>query len=348
MPPFRKALSVLREHGTIPFSWRALNYANIWNPVWNTATSRRPIGTNVFDREWDLLIILDTCRPDALKVLTGSNSRIGSVNQMQSVGSMSAEWILNTFTERHWEDIAETAFVSGNIWSHRIFNQQFHERTTHDYKTIHKGAPQWTPVSSDAFGHYEIVSAVANQNDRLHPENEAIPHILTDRTIAVGREEDYERLIVHYTLPHLTFIADALDWEPRAMSVEELMAGPRATRDLRPEEQSYDPARRGEVSIKTVRQAYFQNLRLAFDYVEILLENVDAKRTVVSADHGEAFGENGLWGHPYGCPFPVVKSVPWATTTATDERTYESKWAPLERIPSEQERVEFLQNMGYL
>jgi len=69
---------------------------------------------------------------------------------------------------------------------------------------------------------------------------------------------------------------------------------------------------------------------------------------VITADHGEAFGEMGVWGHPYGFPFAPVKTVPWAETTATDERTYESRYDPLERSPTEHESAEFLKHMGYL
>jgi len=261
---------------------------------------------------------------------------------------MSAEWMLNTFTEEYTNKIARTAFVSGNIWSHRIFEEGYHEHKQHDYKSLHRGYPRWQPVSAEAFEHYETVSAIANQDDRLHPENEAIPHILTDRTIAVGREIEWDRLIVHYTLPHLTFIADALDWEPEESSMADLIAGPKATRQLRPEEQSYGPARRGEVSTSKMRAAYRNNLELALEYVDILLENVDADTTLISADHGEGFGEYGVWGHPFGWPLAPVKTVPTVTTTATDERTYESQHEPLKRTPTEEERREFLETMGYL
>jgi hypothetical protein len=261
---------------------------------------------------------------------------------------MSAEWMLNTFTQEYSEEIAQTAFVSGNIWSHRIFNQRFHEHNQHDYDNLHRGYPKWQPVSTDAFAHYELVSAVANQDDRVHPQNEAIPHILTDRAIAVAREKDIDRMIVHYTLPHLTFIADAIDWTPGELSQEKLMNGPDAVRDLRPEEMSYDLARRRDVSREMVYNMYLQNLRLAIDYVAILLRNVNAEKAIITADHGEAFGEKGIWGHPFGFPFAPVKTVPWAETTASDEDTYESRYDPLERSPTEHESTELLKHMGYL
>jgi len=346
--PISDGIQILRTQGFWPFSWRTIKYLHIWDALWNTTTSRSPIGENIFDYEWDLLIILDTCRVDSLGKLSDSRSWLNNINQMRSIGSMSAEWILNTFTEDYREQISETAFVSGNIWSHRIFNERFHEHGNHRYDMIRRGWPSWKPVSSEDFAYYETVSAIANQDDRVHPENEAIPHILTDRTIAVGRKKEFDRLIVHYTLPHLTFIADAIDWEPEQTPITELMDGPDPIRDLKSYELSYDPARRGEVSPETVREAYLQNLRLALDYVNILVENVDAGKAIISADHGEALGEHGLWDHPYGYPFAPVKIVPWVELSASDERTYDPCYDQLKREPTEHERDEFLKQMGYL
>lgn len=70
------------------------------------------LGRIIFEREWDLIIILDTFRVDALQnqvdELMGHN-----IEKMRSVGSNSAEWKLNTFTERYSDKIEKSAFVSG-------------------------------------------------------------------------------------------------------------------------------------------------------------------------------------------------------------------------------------------
>ncbi len=311
-------------------------------------TSRYSFGTNIFDKKWDLLVILDTCRVDTLTQLSEERSWIDSVNQIKSVGSMSPEWILNTFTHEYSDEIRNTAFVSGNIWSHRIFNDNFHLHRNHEYNMIHRGYPSWDPVSSGEFKHYETVSAVANQDDRVHPENEAIPHILTDRAINVGRKINPDRLIVHYTLPHLTFIADAIDWKEGKLSTNELMSGPDPTRELRPHERSYEPVERGVVPRKTVQKSYTQNLRLALDYVNVLRRNIDAETAIISADHGEGHGEYGVWGHPYGSLSPYVRNVPWAEFTASDQGTYSPQYAQLQRSPTAAEKESFLENMGYL
>lgn len=348
MARLKEGLTVLRDHGVWSATWQTLVHLGVWMAAWNTVTSRHPIGTNIFESDWDLLIILDTCRVDALRAMIPERSWFDTVEQRRSVGSMSAEFMLNTFRNGHRKSVSDTAFVSRNVWSQRILDERFHERTDHEYGLIHDGWPTWNPLSGDDLGYHERVDPIDNQDDKLHPEHGHIPHVLTDRAIAVGRETDCERLMVHYNVPHLKYIADALAWESGETSLQMLMNGPEAIRDLRPEERSYDPVRLGDVSPEVVKEAYRQNLRLALDYVGVLLQNVDADNVVITADHGELLGEHGLWGHPFGYPFGPVKTVPWVRTSATDERTYESVYEPLRHRPNEEEQRELLRSMGYI
>jgi len=347
--PIKEGISTLKKNGLQTFTFQAANHLGIYRPIWNTITSRRPVGTNIFERKWDLLVILDTCRPDYLARCAESVDWLTGVGEIQSVGSMSAEWMLQTFTEEHSEQISETALLSENIWSYRILEEEFHKYQNHNYDMIHAGYPRWNPVSVDSFGHYELIYPSGNQDDRLHPEAGHIPHILTDRAIDVGRQKDFDRLIVHYNLPHLRHIADAIDWEPGEKSHSKLMAANLpVARDLRPEERSFDSVNQGEVPAKAVRDNYLKNLRFCLEYVGILLENMDADKVVISADHGEGLGDRGVLYHPFGCPFSEIKTVPWAITTADDQGTYVSKYEDLNTIPNDREIRGRLKALGYL
>jgi hypothetical protein len=347
MRRLRRGIEILRSQGPRSLLWHSFNHLDVWHPLWNTGTSRYPIGTNVFDREWDVLVVLDACRVDSLRGMSNEYDWIQDVESTRSVGSMSPEWMLQTFSEARREDIQDTALVAANIWASRIFDERYHKKGTHDHDVIHKGRPAWKPVPKDAFGYFEQVYPIDHQNDRLHPKGQ-IPHITTDRAIAVGREQDFDRLIVHYGLPHLPLIADAIDWSPGELSTSELMSGPKATRDLHPFEQTFGPAQNDEIPASQARELFNRNLRLGLEYVEILLSNIDAETVAITADHGEGFGENGVWNHPFGYPFSPIKTVPWTETTATDTGSYESRFEPLDRSINEQERVEFLKDMGYL
>jgi hypothetical protein len=85
--------------------------------------------------------------------------------------------------------------------------------------------------------------------------------------------------------------------------------------------------RNGDVSWERVRDAYRSNLKYVLNDVALLLENVDADRAVISADHGNAAGEFGIYGHPR-VPLSPVRTVPWYTTTATDEHRYSPEVTP--------------------
>nr|WP_239638886.1 MULTISPECIES: hypothetical protein [Halorubrum] len=90
--------------------------------------------------------------------------------------------------------------------------------------------------------------------------------------------------------------------------------------------------RRGEVSVERVRTAYEANLRYVLDEVESLAASVDG-RIAVTADHGNCFGEWGLYGHPMHTPVSALLAVPWATVDGADEGTREPTLTPPEPLP---------------
>lgn len=151
------------------------------------------------------------------------------------------------------------------------------------------------------------------------------PRAVTDAAIRVGRETDLDRLVVHYMQPHFPSIVDdrgdgvALRaFGEESLSVwEDLRFGLRAPAD--------------------VWSAYRANLRTVLDDVRLLLTNVDADRAVVTADHGNAFGERGLYGHAAGVALRPLREVPWAVTTATDTGSYEPPQVAGEAAASEAE-----------
>jgi len=342
-----KRTRALRHRGVIGASWSVLRRSGAYNAVWNTLTSRRPFGTNVFTRDWDLLVLIDTGRPDAVRKLLSKYDWLTDVQSVRSVGSSSPEWYLNTFSEDYADEIEETALISANIYAHRVLDQWTASTGAAD-DFLKKGCPVWKQVPSDSLAHFEQITGMIDQYETLHSESSATPHVATDRAISVAREHDPERLIIHYTLPHVPFIAGALDWFPDQLSTEELMDGPEETRSLRAEETGYQRYVYGDLSRQDAYRNYLGNLQLVFDYIDVLRKNVGAQSAVISADHGEALGEWGLWDHQHGYPFGPMRIVPWAPFEATDKGTYEPQYNPPGRMPNEQDRRAFLEDMGYL
>jgi hypothetical protein len=274
-----------------------------------TVGRRLDYGTNVYDREWDVLVVLDACRADALASV--APDWLGPVETVRSVGSSSSEWLENTFLDH--PETGRTAMVTGNTWTERY-------------------------LDTDAFGALDEVWKYAWDEERNTVPAEAI----TDRAVALARERDPARLVVHYMQPHHPFVPDPIDGD----------GGMARTGSHSNAANPWVALRRGEISVERVRTAYEANLRYVLEEVHSLVRNVSG-RVAVTADHGNLFGEWGLYGHPMYTPVPALLSVPWAETTGEDGGTRTPTLDPPERLPvsrvygaeSDRERLDAL---GYL
>jgi len=162
-------------------------------------------------------------------------------------------------------------------------------------------------LDGDDFGHLDEVW----RSDWDRTEGTVLPRPVTDRAIKHARKRDPERLIVHYMQPHHPFLGDETDgFAPEAFP------NPKTA-------DPWDQVRWGQRDADDVVSAYRRNLRHALDDVELLLSNLDAERTVITADHGNALGERGLYGHPAYAGIDAIRRVPWYVTSATDTDEYE-------------------------
>ncbi|SDF26623.1 hypothetical protein SAMN04488067_10333 [Halorubrum xinjiangense] len=301
--------------------------------LWLTLSTRVRFATPAFEREWDLLVVLDTCRTDALAAVADEYDFLDDRDSVRSPGSTSGEWVAHTFDRAYADEISRTAYVTANPHSNAVLRDRL---LPPQYVPAPATWPDWDPVAPDEVGLLDEVWADA-RDDRL---GVVPPATVTDRAIAAGREADLDRLVVHYMQPHAPYIAGVVDGED---PLSEACAEP------------FEALRRGEVDREEMWDSYLDNLRLALDEVESLLENVDAERVVITADHGEAFGEWGFYEHPVGCPLPAVKRVPWVETTATDRGTRSptpaaSESAASESVasdPAERDVDEQLRDLGY-
>lgn len=128
---------------------------------------------------------------------------------------------------------------------------------------------------------------------------------MTDHAIAQGRNLEMDRLVIHYMQPHAPYLPAALE---RGHATETEVSPFRAFID-------------GDASEEEVWELYLDNVRYVLDSVDDLLENLDAEKVIITADHVELFGEWFMYGHGVGLPYPRIKRVPWVETTATDTQT---------------------------
>lgn len=266
-----------------------------------TLTSRYPLGVNVYDRDWDLLVVLDACRPDALHAVADEYPFLERIETVWSRGSMSEEWLAKTFTTPHLEAVERTAMITSNRYIEPVLSNRTFPRST---GWAPFGWPDWNVVTADDFAHLDPVWRYA-RSERL---KQVPPRVLTDHAITLLRRREFERTIVHHLQPHHPFIARAVRENDSVTTEEaEVMA---ALRD-------------GRLSRREAWRRYLDNLRLVLDETALLLDNVDAQTVAITADHGELFGRYGLYGHPCGVPIPSLRRVPWVETTAADRRTHD-------------------------
>jgi hypothetical protein len=118
-------------------------------------------------------------------------------------------------------------------------------------------------------------------------------------------------MIVHYLPPHQPY-------------------GSRAIQENRPltelERNPWASLKRG-VPREELWETYLGELRFVMDSVQTLIRNIDADDIVISADHGEAFGEFGVYAHPM-LPIPALRSVPWVKTTGLGQDEYNPRLTP--------------------
>ncbi|MEF8887236.1 MAG: hypothetical protein V5A30_05465 [Haloarculaceae archaeon] len=305
------------------------------------AVSRFCPGTPVWEREWDICCVLDGCRVDLMREVAGEHRAVpgGSVESVWSVGSQSAEWMDVTFGPAHREELARTAYVTGNPFTAQ----------SADHVLVTSG--ETLPLDPDEWGLLYEAWREEWVDDRI---STIPPDPLTDAALAVWNrraELGVDRVLVHYMQPHAPFrsrpewflgTADIESWGQIRGSggdggddSESQAAETAALTELSPEELAElerlseaetdgikDPwtrLRDGELPREEFWAAYRDNLRWVLDDVARLLEGTTA-RVALTSDHGNAAGEWGVWSHPPGVPIPALRKVPWVSRRGTGER----------------------------
>jgi hypothetical protein len=304
------------EHGLVEGSIEAGKafwtgaFCRFGEHVWN-------YGDTIFEHgEWDVLLVLDTCRPDVLEEVAADYDYLpADVPTRTSAASASIEWVdKNLRNDEYAAELAETAYVTGNLFSENI--------------------EDGTLLMNDEVWQYGWSNEVYTTP----------PEVLADRAIDVHRSHDPDRMIVHFMQPHApyrTLIDRYPDWfnPPNPEDDDD---------PSHPAWQLWENLRHGVISHEEVWEAYRDNLRWVLDDgVDLILENVDADRVAITADHAEAFGEWGLYAHPPYAPAPVLKNVPWVVTSAEDTGSYEPTVEAETPDVEEDELNERLRALGY-
>lgn len=168
------------------------------------------------------------------------------------------------------------------------------------------------------------------------------PEIVTEAAIKAHKKYPNKRIIVHYLQPHTPFINNPeLIYSSDSSSVYEDEP-----------DTVWEALGQGLVKQQDVWQAYQENLERVLPEVYRLLGDITG-RVVVSADHGNLFGERTfpvpvkVHGHPPGIRNKSLVTVPWAVSEG-NRRTIHRGSTESTSEASSREIQEQLRSLGYV
>jgi len=272
-----------------------------------------------FDEEWDYLVVLDACRYDTFaEVYDGYLS--GHLEPRRSAGSATPEWAAKTLTGRY-----DARYYSANPFINSL------------------GVPL-NEVGWGASCGYEwsaadhLAEVVDLWHDAWVDDLGTVPPGAVTRAVRARDDHvdrDHDRVVIHYMQPHAPFLRRG-----RGRKLRRVRDGIRAPAGGGPLDCVVTPLRRriegaldgnslvgmvgmwADLDLRglldvlaggtavTLRRYYEENLRLALEAVVDLVADLDGT-VVVTADHGEAFGEEGVWEHHVETHIPPLVEVPW-------------------------------------
>ncbi|WP_115879994.1 sulfatase-like hydrolase/transferase [Haloferax sp. Atlit-12N] len=135
-----------------------------------------PTGINIFEEDWDNLVILDACRFDALQKMIDLE---GSLESKTSKGTSTPQFLRTNFTR---ERLHDTVYVTANGWIIRL----------------------WDELNTEL---HQINCLV--DNDDLGEKGGGIsPKRVTDEALETAERYPNKRLVIHYVQPHKPYLGD--------------------------------------------------------------------------------------------------------------------------------------------
>lgn len=154
---------------------------------------------------------------------------------------------------------------------------------------------------------YDVISVWdKGWDDDLHT---VPPDVMTEVTLEAATDYPNKRILTHYLQPHYPFIG----------KLGKNFHAKYGYTDLSKNNNMWTKMRRGEVSKAAAWEAYVENLEILLPYIKDLIDEF-VGRTVLSSDHGNAFGEYGVYGHPPRAYIPCLQQVPWFIVDSKDRK----------------------------
>ncbi|WP_136601188.1 alkaline phosphatase family protein [Salinigranum halophilum] len=240
-----------------------------------------------------------------------TNEISGELESKISKGSSTGEFLRNNFLNEKYND---TIYISANphVLNYNI-DKKFYDR-----------ARLWED----------------EWNEELRT---VLPERVAERSIKVFRNNPNKRLIIHFIQPHYPFIGEI------GREIEHgSMTGAGAIADERDYATIWEKLSDNKVEKQVVWDAYRENLELVLPQVENIIHEVGGK-CIISSDHGNALGEQGVYGHPGGVYIQELVEVPWLTVETGSRREIISESKHRHEGNQQTEKMEErLSHLGYV
>jgi len=310
---------------------------------------------NIVEEDWDNLIILDACRYDFFEKVYREYLPDGNLEKRRSRGSNTPEWLEKNFTAKY-----DITYVSSNpfINSHGIPLNKLRPRCSYPWK---------------ATEHFSKIIDVWNfgWDERLR----AVKPEEVNKAYLSNKVKDYNRKIIHYVQPHTPYLSFAhrvrAPARERILQRQKISAGRKVEIGSRIEGVTHRLKKlvastafrvigrqnvwrlKGKLGIRPlgpfeavwrkeglggIRYYYEDNLRIVLESVSRLMNELEGK-TVITADHGEALGEAGFFGHLFETRIPVLVEVPWLVIEKPGKSKTAERKAERERVRSKTKKI---------
>lgn len=224
-----------------------------------------PPADDIFDYEWDNLVIIDACRHDLYEEV------FGEADKRITKGSCTPEFISRNFSK----DLDDIVYISANPFLTPEYMEELTGRANPFHKVYRTYQHGWDSGSKT-----------------IPPEE------IVNDAIKAEKEFPTKRKIIHFMQPHHPFIKSEMGGTE-----------PRLPHKDNEEANVWERLEKGELSQKEVWGAYKNNLELLEPSITKLKEQIEGK-TILTSDHGNLIGENGIYGHPKNCDVKALKEVP--------------------------------------
>lgn len=236
-----------------------------------------------------------------------TNTIPGELKQIQSAGTATGEWLEKNFQGGQFPD---TVFVCSN--------------------------PNLEKIEAEFADVIKVW-----ETDWCDDKSTVLPEDVTKATLKTYEKHPNKRIISMFVQPHVPFLG-----EKGETLTQGGLTGGGVVKDSPDNIPIWVQLSAGRLDPGIVWQAYKENLEYVLPEVEQLVEQLDGT-TVVSSDHGNAFGESGIYGHP-GCVYiDALVTVPWLIASTGDRKITDANTLVSTTATSDDDLKERLSALGY-